>query len=173
MGTRGARHVPENWSGMTNVKGDEERAMGKDTEAVQKFLDGNVCSQAVLGHYCERLNLDRSTALKIAAGFGAGMHMGKTCGAVTGAYMVLGLKFGTVASDKPEGREDVYNAVVEFTRAFKERHGTADCRELLGCDISTDEGSETAREQNLFTTVCPRFVKDATELVDAIIDRKT
>ena len=74
---RGARHVSENWSGMTNVKGDEEKAMGNDSEAVQKFLDGNVCSQAVLGHYCERFNLDRSTALKIAAGFGAGMQMGK------------------------------------------------------------------------------------------------
>ena len=146
--------------------------MGKESEAVQKFLDGNVCSQAVLGHYCDRFNLDRSTALKIAAGFGAGMQMGKTCGVITGAYMVLGLKFGAETSDKPEGRKDVYNAIVEFTRTFKERNGTTDCRELLGCDISTDEGSETAREQNLFTTVCPRFVREATELLDAIIDEK-
>ncbi len=32
------------------------------------------------------------TALKIASGLGGGMAMGKTYGAVTGAYMVPGLK---------------------------------------------------------------------------------
>lgn len=143
--------------------------MSTDSDAVKRFLEGNACSQAVLSQYSELFDLDQTSALKIASGFGAGMQMGKTCGAVTGAYMVLGLKFGTEESARSHGRKDVYNAVVEFTRKFEERNGTTDCRDLLGCDISTAAGSQFAKEQKLFTTVCPRFVKDVSELLDAII----
>lgn len=143
--------------------------MSTDSDAVKRFLEGNACSQAVLSQYSELFDLDQTSALKIASGFGAGMQMGKTCGAVTGAYMVLGLKFGTEESALSDGRKDVYNAVVEFTRKFEERNGTTDCRDLLGCDISTAAGSQFAKEQKLFTTVCPRFVKDVSELLDAII----
>lgn len=50
------------------------------------------CAQAILSTYCEAFGLERNLALRLAQGFGGGMaHMGKTCGAVTGAYMVLGL----------------------------------------------------------------------------------
>lgn len=143
--------------------------MSTDSDAVKRFLEGNACSQAVLSQYSELFDLDQTSALKIASGFGAGMQMGKTCGAVTGAYMVLGLKFGTEESALSDGRKEVYNAVVEFTRKFEERNGTTDCRDLLGCDISTAAGSQFAKEQKLFTTVCPRFVKDVSELLDAII----
>ena len=152
-------------------RGVRNRGMSNDSEAVEKFLEGNACSQAVLGHYCQLFDLDRTTAIKLAAGFGAGMQMAKTCGAVTGAYMVLGLKFGSEESGTSEGRREVYRAVVEFTRKFEQRNGTTDCRDLLGCDLSTAEGSRLAKEQKLFTTVCPRFVKDASELLDEIIDR--
>jgi C_GCAxxG_C_C family probable redox protein len=146
-----------------------EKNMSADSDAVKRFLEGNACSQAVLSQYCELFDLDQTSALKIASGFGAGMQMGKTCGAVTGAYMVLGLKFGTEESGRSDGRKDVYRAVVELTRKFEERNGTTDCRDLLGCDISTAEGSQIAKEKKLFTTVCPRFVKDVSELLDAII----
>ena len=142
-----------------------------DSDAVKRFLEGNACSQAVLSQYCDLFGLDRTRAIKIASGFGAGMHMGKTCGAITGAYMVLGLRFGTEESDKSAGRKDVYNAVIEFTRMFEQRNGTTDCRDLLGCDITTAEGSQIAKDQKLFTTVCPRFVQDASELLNMILDR--
>ena len=142
--------------------------MDSEHDAVKKFLDGNTCSQAVLGQYCEKAGLDRASALKIASGFGAGMQMAKTCGALTGAYMVLGLLFGNARSGKSEGRRDVCQAIAAFTRKFKERNGATDCRDLLGCDISTADGSRFAREQHLFTTVCPRFVRDVTELLDEL-----
>ncbi len=146
--------------------------MDTEHDAVTKFLDGNACSQAVFSQYCELFGLDRTQALKIASGFGAGMQMAQTCGALTGAYMVLGLRFGTEACGTSEGRKEVHEAIVEFTRKFRERNGTTDCRDLLGCDISTAEGSRRAKEQKLFTTVCPRFVKDVSELLNEIIERK-
>ncbi len=146
--------------------------MDSKNGAVEKFLDGNSCSQAVLTQYCEMYGLDKTIALKIASGFGAGLQMGKTCGALSGAYMVLGLLLGSEVSGTSEGRKDVSEAIVEFTRKFKQRNGKTDCRDLLGCDISTAEGSQVAREQQLFTTVCPRFVRDVSELLNEIVEQR-
>ena len=70
------------------------------------------CSLAILSTYAEDLGLDREVALKAAAGFGGGMgRMAGTCGAVTGALMVLGLKHGPVEADDQQGKESVYERV--------------------------------------------------------------
>jgi len=59
------------------------------------FLDGFVCSQAVLCAYAEELGLAREAALRLAAPFAGGIgRMGLTCGAVTGAFLVMALKYG-------------------------------------------------------------------------------
>jgi len=64
-------------------------------QAVNIFKEGSNCSQAVISVYAEDFGLSRKMALKIAQVFGAGMgQMAQTCGAVTGAFMVLGLKYG-------------------------------------------------------------------------------
>ena len=97
--------------------------------------------------------------------------MAGVCGAVTGAYMVLGLQFGDEESGRSEGRKKVYEAVAEFTRLFKQRHHTFNCQELLGCDIMTPEGKKIADEQNLFKTVCPTFVKDASDILQTIMEK--
>lgn len=62
--------------------------MKKSQIAIENFKTLN-CAQSVLLSYSADFNMDEMTALKIASGFGRGMAMGKTCGAVTGAYMVL------------------------------------------------------------------------------------
>lgn len=137
---------------------------------VEGFLEGNGCSQAVLTHFCGQLGLDETTALKISSGFPAGMQMAGVCGAVTGAYMVLGLKFAGPDSGKSSDRRPVYQKVAEFTRQFEERNATLNCRELLGCDIMTPAGKEAADQNNLFKTVCPKFVEDAVQILQTIIE---
>ena len=73
----------------------------KSEEAVEQFKKGFNCSQAVLGSFSEQFGLDCDKACKAATGFGGGMRMGGTCGAVTGTFMVLGLKYGiSTAKDK-------------------------------------------------------------------------
>ncbi len=143
--------------------------MGKKTSA-ERFLEGNGCSQAVLTRYCEKLGLDELTALKISSGFPAGMQMAGICGAVTGAYMVLGLKFADQESSQSAGRKRVYQAVAEFTRRFKERNNTLDCKELLGCDITTPAGKAIADQKDLFKKVCPKFVEDASQILQTIME---
>jgi len=96
--------------------------------------------------------------------------MGETCGGVTGALMVIGLRYGkTEVQDKQE-KEMTYGLVKEFVNRFKSRNGSIVCRELLGCDISTPEGLSIAKEKSLIATLCPKFVQDAAEIMEQILD---
>ncbi len=58
----------------------------------------------------------------------------------------------------------------EFARRFKARYGTILCRELLGCDISTPEGRNLAKEKGLFAELCPQLVRDAAEIVEQMLE---
>ena len=129
------------------------------------------CSQAVLTAYCEQFGLERRLALKLAQGFGGGMgHMGGICGAVTGAYMVLGLAQKMWDDNNPRQSLDrTYELVREFTQRFKALHGSVICRELIGYDLSTPEGLAEARNKKIFTTVCPDFVSDSVKILEVMI----
>jgi C_GCAxxG_C_C family probable redox protein len=144
--------------------------MNKIERAVACFEEGFSCTQAVLSTYCSESGLSHDIALKIAGGFGGGMgRMGKTCGAVTGAFMVLGLKYGgTEAADKDK-KEKTYTLVREFTNEFKSRNGYIGCNELLGYDISTPDGRRLVQEKGLFSTLCPKLVRDAAEILEQLL----
>jgi C_GCAxxG_C_C family probable redox protein len=131
--------------------------------AVARFAQGCNCAQAVLAAYAPQFGLEPEIALRLAAPFGGGMaRMGETCGAVTGAFLVIGLQSG-------EAKEEIYQIVREFVRRFAARHGSIRCRELLGCDLSTPEGLQRAREQGLFSTRCRGFVRDSAEIVSELL----
>jgi C_GCAxxG_C_C family probable redox protein len=138
--------------------------------AVACFQGGFSCSQAVLSAYAEEFGLDRDTAVRVAAGFGGGMgRMAGTCGAVTGALMVLGLKYGVTDADDRQAKEALYERVREFSRRFAARHDSTVCRDLLGCDISTPEGLQRATQEKLPATVCPKFVQSAAEILEELL----
>jgi len=137
--------------------------------AVTLFTSGCACSQAVFGAFAPGFGLSEDTAVRIAAGFGAGMKMGETCGAATGAFMVLGLARAGGTCRTGEGRKVVGDLVVEFSRQFRERRGALLCRDLLGCDISTPEGHRLAEERNLFKTTCVDTVRDAAIIVESMV----
>ena len=130
------------------------------------------CSQAVLAAFADRLGLDLGAAKELARGFGGGIgRQGLTCGAVTGAVMALGCA-GRHLNDEETAKAHVQEVVHEFFRRFEARHGATDCRDLLGADISTTEGYQTAREQKLFNSHCTEFVRDGAEIVDDLLIRE-
>lgn len=94
---------------------------------------------------------------------------GETCGAVTGALMVIGLKHAKMRRDDDDSRELSYALAQEFMDAFRVKNGSLLCRELLGVDVSTPEGMAVVREKNLFATVCPCFVQEAAELLEKLL----
>jgi C_GCAxxG_C_C family probable redox protein len=128
------------------------------------------CAQAILSTYCGEFGLEREVALALAQGFGGGMaRLGHTCGAVTGAYMVLGLSQRVPAERPREALEATYRLMREFNRSFETLHGSVICRELIGYDLTTLEGLAEAREKGVFNTVCPRFVSDAAGILELLL----
>lgn len=131
-------------------------------EAVQLFEDGYMCSQAVLAVFCEEFGLSRKQAFKISISFGGGMRKGEVCGACTGAIMALGLKYGENKSKSDE-------MCVKFLDSFKKENGSYICRDLLDCDIRTEEGIKYAIDNNLFKEICPKMVESAVKIAQELI----
>ena len=144
--------------------------MNNVEKAVEYFQSGFNCSQAVFAAYAEDLGLAKNDALKIAAGFGGGMRMAETCGALTGAFMVIGLKYGTTDAKDQSGKLKTYELIEKATEMFRERNNSVLCRELLNCEISTPQGRKTASQKGLYKTICPKLVRDAAEIVEEILN---
>ncbi len=143
--------------------------MSNADKAKAIYLGGFSCAPAVLAAYCEQFGLKQGTALKLSTGFGGGMHLGQTCGAVTGAIMVIGLKYGKMKADDNKAKEKTFEVVKRFANKFKARYGSIECKSLLRCDISTPEGLKEATDKKLFTTICPEYVCTAAEILDEVL----
>jgi C_GCAxxG_C_C family probable redox protein len=142
----------------------------KAEHAVACFKSDFSCSQAVFSTYAEQLGLDNQVALKISCAFGGGMaRMAETCGAVTGALMVIGLKHGKTRPDDADAKDKTYALTREFVERFKARHSSIVCRELLGCDIGTEEGKRIFDERMYKDTRCAKFVADAATILEEIL----
>jgi C_GCAxxG_C_C family probable redox protein len=144
--------------------------MSKADAAVSCFESGFNCSQAVFSTYCEQLGLNQELALKISGAFGGGMaHIGETCGAVTSALMLIGLKYGRTRLEDTGAKEKTYALTQEFVKRFKAINGSVKCTDLIGCNLSTDVGLSIAKEKNLAHTICPKFVKDSAEIIEQFL----
>jgi C_GCAxxG_C_C family probable redox protein len=144
--------------------------MNRIESAVACFNEGFACSQAILAVYGEPFGLERSTAFRIGEGFAGGIAgMGKTCGAVAGASMVIGLKYGRRRAKDRKARDRTAKLIKEFVSQFQDRNKSIECRELIGCEIDTPERMRAARKKGLFTTVCPELVRDAAEIIEEIL----
>ena len=68
-----------------------------------------------------------------------------------------------------ENKAIAYEKTNEFMERFKSENGSYICKEILGCDISTDEGRAYAQENNSFKEICPGMVKSAVNILESII----
>lgn len=142
--------------------------MTEEMARARLFEDGFDCAQAVFSHFAEDLDLDEELALKIAAGFGGGMHQGDMCGCVTGGLMALGLKYGFSEPGDVVGKSIMDQKAQEYERRMKEALGGIRCRELLGADVSTPEGKMEAG--NVIPQRCPGFVAKACEILEELLE---
>lgn len=137
-------------------------------ESVNKLLNGYACAQSILATYCDLYGLDSEMAKKLSAGFGGGMGVAGTCGAVTGAYMVIGLEFTKSDCKDSENRKNVHKAVADFNRRFNEVHDSISCKGLLGYDFTTPDGGKVIKKRKLFKTLCPKFVKTSATILEEL-----
>ncbi len=145
--------------------------MSEVDTAVSLFSQGYGCSQSVLMAFAPRFGMDIALAARLASPFGAGIaRQGETCGAVTCAVMVMGLRHGNATSAEQAAKEAMYPKVRALMAAFAEAHGSVKCRGLIGGhDLTTPEGYAAASEAGVFRTLCPNFVRTAAQLTEAAI----
>jgi len=139
-------------------------------KAKKQFEKGFSCAPAVLSAYAERLGLEEALALKIACGFGGGIgRMGRTCGAVTGAVMVIGLKHGQADANDEESRQRTHKLVKEFIDRFVTLHGSIECKELINYDLSDPAELRLAKKNKVFQNKCTGFVYDSARILEDIL----
>lgn len=138
-------------------------------EIKELFMAGIDCSQVVAGQFSEELGMEKEALRKMSACFGGGMQCGETCGAVTGALMVIGLKYGHSVEQDMEQKNIMLEKTAEFKRLFAEKYPSCMCRELLGHDISKAGEMEKVLEKGLLFDFCPRVVEDVIGILEKIL----
>lgn len=144
--------------------------MTKSDDARASFKNGFTCSSAVFSAFADEMGLDCETAKKIACGFGAGISKtGNICGAVSGAILVIGLKYGKTKIGDDAATEKTREMVRKFMDEFTQHNGSVNCTELLGYNLGKPEEYTTARDSKLFVTKCPDLVADAAAILEKIL----
>ena len=142
----------------------------KVIQAEEFFKRGYACSQAVLMTYAEEYGIPVDAAKKIASTFGGGMgRLRLTCGALTGAFMVLGLEYGNVEPRDMDTKLGAYEKVRETARRFEELHGSTECRALLAKYCGSEEEVKS-RKHHLI--ICNRLVRDAVSILEEVLGQK-
>ena len=131
----------------------------------ERFPENFNCAQTIFSLHAEELGIDEKTALRIASGFGGGMACAETCGAVTGAYMVIGMKHGHDIADA-NAKAQTKEKILLFNKNFKAEHGSLLCKNLTGYNIATPEGHAAATAKDVFHHLCPRYIKTACEILE-------
>lgn len=144
--------------------------MNSGEKAVEYYSNNFNCSQAVFTTFAIRFGIEEELALKIATQFGGGARKGEMCGAVSGALMALGLKYGHFQSENSEQKFNAYRISEIFMDRFIKQNGTVVCRELLGYDLTKPEDMQKIQAENIFRTLCPEYVYNAAMLVEEIMN---
>ena len=132
-------------------------------EVVELFKEKYNCCQAIFLPYSKLFGIDRETALKMSSGFGGGIaRMGETCGAINGAVMVLGLKYGFTNNKDIEQKEKLNEIVREFVKKFKDYHKNIYCRNLL----TEDEGVT----HKMHSDKCASIVEEICDLLNEFLN---
>ncbi len=140
-------------------------------QAVAFYKQNYTCAQSILASFAKRYSLPQNLAFRIGEPFGAGTSCTNgRCGAVTGAIMVLGLQYGSDHSNDDAARFYTYQRVHELIKRFMEIHGSIQCSDLLGYNLSDPQQLQTVSEKGLFMQLCPDFVRDAAQILVEMLE---
>ncbi len=140
----------------------------KSKQAEAYFKEGYNCCQAVVLAYANEVGLDKQAALKIAASFGGGMgQLREVCGAVTGMFIVEGMKRGYTSPEDKEGKKEHYKRIRDLAEQFKAENGSIVCKELLGLVEIPKETEPAERTAEYYKKrPCAELVECAAAIVE-------
>ena len=140
-------------------------------KALSLFDNKFNCAQSVLASFTEELGVTEDELLRVSSAFGGGIGRQQlTCGAVTGAAMALGLKFGRGLNDSDDKKQLTYDKTVELFDEFTRLNGSANCFKLLNnLDMRDEKEHAEIEAQNLFHTNCRKYVINAVKITEQLI----
>lgn len=138
-------------------------------QAVENFMAGYGCCQSVVAAFADLYGMDRDTALRIGAGFGAGVgRLRMMCGAVSGIVALVGLQCGSTDGSDREGKSHCYEVVRLLLDRFKARNTSIICAEILAnskCSPSAESHIPDERNALYYKTrPCARKVESAARI---------
>lgn len=140
----------------------------RSKRAVDFFYSGYNCAQSVACAYCDVADLSAEKAYRAAAGLGGGVGgMRLTCGALTAAAMIAGLRKGDYDPDNKEKKTELYVVVSAIGEAFIKKFGSSCCYDLLtkaGVDFSAQPKERT--EEYYRERPCGNFIEYASLLIE-------
>ena len=139
-----------------------------EEKAIGIFEQGNNCAQSVFAAFAEDYGLDEKQALLVASSFGGGMGgMKETCGALTGAFMAAGLKYGYGQIQPEQDVSEIKSAhnkrIQAIAEDFRKSCGALTCRDLLALIEADAKWSEMKKPCSVIVRNACRIMKDMEE----------
>ena len=143
--------------------------MDHGMKAMELFVEGYNCAQAVAVAFCDITGLDEKATARMVSPYGGGMgRLREVCGAVSGMLFVLGYLYGYDNADADETKKELYARVQGLAGQFREKCGSIICRELLD-NPPSDPNPSPRTAQYYKDRPCAILVKTAAELMDDFI----
>ncbi|HAN78936.1 MAG TPA: hypothetical protein DCQ31_14820 [Bacteroidales bacterium] len=146
----------------------------KQSKALWYFSNDFNCAQSVSAVFANELSVDADFLLRISNPLGGGIARNQlTCGALTGALLVLGMKYGKGLNDDNSKRDFTYDLSNELMRKFEEINGSKSCKTLLNnYDMNTEAGKQAIAEKDLRNKVCTQCVSAAVNILEELMNKK-
>lgn len=144
--------------------------MISEKEIAKGFSEGFDCAMAVFSRLAPKVGLTENQGKKLASCFGVGMMQGAVCGAVSGALLAIGYKYGNTKPGDISQRGLCLHKRQEFIDMFVGEFKNITCPGLLGLDLRKEDDMEKAHEQGILSRICPKYCRRAIEITERIIE---
>jgi C_GCAxxG_C_C family probable redox protein len=143
----------------------------KSSLALATFGNSYNCSQSVFCVFAPDFGINKDLGLRLAGPFGGGIaRRQETCGAVTGALMALGLKYGKGENGTDEDKQRTLSISKKFIEEFEAEFGSIVCLKLLdNYRMDTESGDDAIAKENMYKKRCPEYVKFAVEKTEELL----
>ncbi len=143
--------------------------MDRELKAIQYFMEGYNCAQAVIMAYSDLIGMDEKACARLSSSFGGGMgRMREVCGAVSGMLMVAGCLYGYEGPEEGEIKKTHYSRVQHLAEQFRKEAGSIICREILK-NSTTDPNPSPRTAEYYKERPCARMVAIAARVMEQYI----
>lgn len=130
-------------------------------KAIELHNKGYNCAQSVACAFADVTDADEEAIFKMTEGFGLGMGcMEATCGAISGATVILGMMNSTANLEKPDSKAATYKMSRELVQSFKSKNHSIVCKDLKGI------------ENDIVLRSCQGCIEDAVDILNEILEKK-